>query len=386
MIRVLIADDDEDLRDAIGGIVDDDPGMELIGVAVDAQQAIRLASTMQPDVAILDVNMPGGGSTAARGIKRGAPSTRILVLSGHGDRDTVMRMLEAGADGYHVKSSASIDALVDAIKSAAAGQGSLSAEVTRGVIQELSEELGERRRLADRDKRREARIQHVLDDGVLGMVFQPIVTLETRSAVGVEALSRFYGKPKRGPDKWFDEAAACGKLAKLELKAIKMALDALPDIPGDLYVSVNVSPSTLTGAAFRRLIESQDGSRIVIEVTEHAPIDDYPKTRAALDRLRAHGVRLAIDDTGAGFASLRHILRLSPDIIKLDRTLVSGIEADRNVQALAAGLITFAKHLGADIVAEGIERAEETATLQELGVTLGQGYAFAKPQPMPLRL
>jgi EAL domain-containing protein (putative c-di-GMP-specific phosphodiesterase class I) len=122
----------------------------------------------------------------------------------------------------------------------------------------------------------------------------------------------------------------------------------------------------------------------VIEVTEHAPIGDYKRLNAAVNRLRALGVRFAVDDAGAGFASLRHILRLAPDFIKLDRTLIEGIESDRSRQALAAGLISFADKIDATIIAEGIERSAQVEALEELGVGYGQGFFIARPGPLPL--
>src|SRR5262249_15808220 len=126
-----------------------------------------------------------------------------------------------------------------------------------------------------------------------------------------------------------------------------------------------------------------DASRIVVEVTEHMPVEDYNALNRALERVRALGVRLAIDDAGAGFASLRHILQLAPDFVKLDRTLIDDIERDRSHQALAAGLISFAKKIEATIVAEGIERKAQLRALRDLGVSCGQGFLLARPAPLP---
>ncbi len=121
---------------------------------------------------------------------------------------------------------------------------------------------------------------------------------------------------------------------------------------------------------------------MVVEITEAAPIDDYDQFAGSLRRVRRLGVRLAVDDAGAGFASLRHILNLVPDLIKLDGTLIAGIEGDRARQALAAGLISFAEVLGASIIAEGIESEGQLAALRALGVECGQGYFLARPQPL----
>src|SRR5207244_2184226 len=128
-----------------------------------------------------------------------------------------------------------------------------------------------------------------------------------------------------------------------ELTAIRLALEQLPGLPASIFLSVNASPETASSVELRRLLATVAADRIVVEITEHARIDDYGRLNEALGKLRALGVRLAIDDAGAGFASLRHILQLSPDFIKLDRVLITGIASDRSLQALAAGLISFAE-------------------------------------------
>jgi EAL domain-containing protein (putative c-di-GMP-specific phosphodiesterase class I)/DNA-binding NarL/FixJ family response regulator len=383
-IRVLIAEEDEVVRDALVSLVRSEPSLELTDAVADAAQAILVAMREKPAVAVLDVRIPGGGASAARGIKRCSPKTRVLALSAEDDRGTVLEMLEAGADGYLVKGS-SIETIVTSIERAAAGQGSLSVEVTGGVIEELAGLLHARRRSEERSQRREQRIRHALDDDILHAVFQPICTL-AGSTVGAEALARFRGPPSRGPVRWFAEAEEVGLLRDLELTAVRAALAALPALPAHVYLSVNASPATLTTAAFLGLIAGSDGGRVVVEITEHARIHDYEGLREALESLREFGVRVAIDDAGAGFASLRHILRLEPEFIKLDRTLIDGIESDRSRQALAAGLISFAEKIDATIIAEGIERPGEVEKLADLGVRYGQGYFFARPGPLPLPL
>jgi EAL domain-containing protein (putative c-di-GMP-specific phosphodiesterase class I) len=308
----------------------------------------------------------------------------MLAFSAAGDRQTVLEMLEAGVVGYLVKGSTA-EAIASSIERAAAGQGSLSVEVTTGVIDELAGELHVRRRVDRRRRLRERRIRRVLErPGVLNVVFQPICDLVDWKPVGAEALARFNGAPKRGPEGWFVEAAEVGLQLELELLAVEAALAKLTRLPDGLFVSVNVSPETLAASAFRDVLAGHDGTRVVVELTEHARIDDYDALTRTLAALRAIGVRLAVDDAGAGFASLRHILRLAPDFIKLDRTLIDGIERDRSRQALAAGLITFAEKIGATIVAEGIERQAEVDALAELGVRSGQGFFLARPAPLPL--
>lgn len=251
------------------------------------------------------------------------------------------------------------------------------------MIDELVGQLQVRRRASERKQSSEILIRRMLsEDGALKMVFQPICALDGSGAVGVEALARFQGPPVRGPERWFEEAEAVGLRRELELAAIKTAVADLDQVPDELFLAVNASPQTLRSAALLKLLSRVDGSRIVVEVTEHARVDDYRAVNVALARIRDLGVRLAIDDAGAGFASLRHILRLAPEIVKLDRTLIDRIESDRSRQALAAGLISFAEKIDATIVAEGIERQAEVSALGDLGVSYGQGFFFAKPAPL----
>ncbi|MFL5946673.1 MAG: EAL domain-containing protein [Gaiellaceae bacterium] len=385
-IRVLVAEDEPSVRAALVGLIRAEPTLDLVAEVANAVDAIEAAAAHEPDVAVIDVRMPGGGGAAAvRGIKRRSPDTRMLAFSAVDDRATVLEMLEAGVVGYLVKGS-SIESIVESIQQAAAGQGSLSVEVTGDVIEELVGQLSVRRRAEDRRRTREGRVRKAIDsEGALGVVFQPICDLATGKTVGAEALARFHLAPARPPDRWFAEAGEVGLRRELELTALDHALGQLSELPRGLFLSVNISPATLRGASLRRALRSVEARRVVIEVTEHMPVEDYDALNDAIDRVRALGVRLAIDDAGAGFASLRHILRLAPDFVKLDRTLIDGIERDRSHQALAAGLISFANKIDATIVAEGIERDAQLRALRELGVSRGQGFLLARPAPLPLQ-
>jgi EAL domain-containing protein (putative c-di-GMP-specific phosphodiesterase class I)/ActR/RegA family two-component response regulator len=382
-LRVIVVEDDEAVRDALAALIGGETGLELVGTAADAVEAIKLAAATKPDVVLLDVRMPrGGGAVAARGIGQRSPSTKVIALSAVADRSTVLEMLEAGAIGYLLKGGP-VDEITKAIERAPHGDATLSVEVAGDVIEALAGRLRVRSRNRKRTDVRERSIQRAIrDEGALTTLFQPIVNLADGVAVGVEALARFTGPPERAPNLWFAEAASVGLRTELELVAVRKALEALPQVPRGNYLAVNVSPTTLTKAAFRKLVAATDAARLVVEITEHAPIVNYSRIDDALAKLRSLGVRLAIDDAGAGFASLRHILRLSPELIKLDVTLIRDIHRDRSKQALAAGLIAFAEKSGASIIAEGIEQAVEVRALVELGVGYGPGNLFGEPGPL----
>lgn len=382
-IRLLIAEDVPTVREALEALFRSERGLELVAAVGDAPSAIEASARERPDVALVDVRMPGGGVHAAREIRNRSPETKVIAFTAHHDRATVLEMLEAGAVGYVLKGG-SVEAIMEAIEQAAAGQSSFSVEVTGDIIATLVRQLGVQRKAVEKTERREKRIRRAIDsEGVLEMVFQPICTLGG-TTVGAEALARFRTTPRRGPDRWFAEAEEVGLRSELELAAVKVALAALPSLPPKIYLSLNVSPKTVLSAGLRKLVEGSEPSRVVVEVTEHAPIANYKRLNAAVDNLRALGVRFAVDDAGAGFASLRHILRLEPDFIKLDRTLIDGIQTDRSRQALAAGLISFAERIDATIIAEGIEKLAELNMLASLGVGHGQGFFLARPGPLPL--
>ncbi len=223
------------------------------------------------------------------------------------------------------------------------------------------------------------RLGPVVDAGGPTVVLQPIVDLATGLRVGAEALSRFpadWGKP---PDVCFAEAHSVGWGDQLELLALSSAAAHLADVGG--YVAMNVSPGTLTTDACLDLLDSMPLPRILLELCEHDRVDDYVPLLDALAPLRARGLRLAIDDVGAGFSSLRHIVVTSPDVIKLDRTLVDGVTDDAVLRQLVGSLVAFGHGSGASVVAEGIETAQDAATLCTLGVDLGQGWHFGRPGP-----
>jgi EAL domain-containing protein (putative c-di-GMP-specific phosphodiesterase class I)/DNA-binding NarL/FixJ family response regulator len=378
-IRVLVVDDEPVVRAALAELVEAEETLELVGVASDAQEAIDLALLEHPDVALLDVKMPGGGGPrAAREIRIGSPQTRVVALSAYEDRTSVLEMLRAGAVGYLVKGTRAAD-IVKMVYNVTRGDVVLSSEVMGDILEELTGRLqieGEEEELLNLQS---ARIRDVLDHDKLTMVFQPIVDLETEEVVGLEALARFPAGLDRPTQAWFTEAAAVGLRLELELAAIEAALAGLAEAPAGPYLSVNAMPDTLASEGLAELLTNAPADRLVLEITEHAPVHDYEGLNKAMQRMRGRGIRLAVDDAGSGFASLRHILQLAPDIIKIDNALTRNVYKDPARRALAAGLISFAAELGATIIAEGIETREELDALRALGVRYGQGFFVGRP-------
>jgi EAL domain-containing protein (putative c-di-GMP-specific phosphodiesterase class I) len=213
------------------------------------------------------------------------------------------------------------------------------------------------------------------------IALQPVVDLATGAVLGYEALSRF--DDGRAPDVWFAEAAAAGAGVRLELAAFDNALAlALP--PGT-QLCVNLSSEVIvSGPLQRRLAALAERvpdrlACLVVELTEHEAVSDYDAVEVALRPWRAGGLRLSIDDTGAGHSSLTHVLRLQPDVVKLDRLLITELDHDPVRRSLVKALTAFCGEVGIDLIAEGVENAAELACLTELGVPFAQGYHLGRP-------
>ncbi|MGY1697104.1 MULTISPECIES: sensor domain-containing phosphodiesterase [unclassified Geodermatophilus] len=239
----------------------------------------------------------------------------------------------------------------------------------------IEPEIRERQRRDDID----GRLGPLVAAGGPNVVLQPIVDLVTGHRVGAEALSRFPREWDKGPDVVFEEAHSIGRGHEVELLALRGAAAHLDRVGG--YVAMNVSPQTLLTPAFTALLDELPLDRVLLELSEHDPVEDYDALTRALLPFRAAGMRLAIDDVGAGFSSLRHIVVTDPDVIKVDRSIVSGLDTDPVLARLVGSLVTFGHGCGVTVVAEGIETAEEAAALRDLGVDLGQGWYFGRPGP-----
>lgn len=223
----------------------------------------------------------------------------------------------------------------------------------------------------------QARLQAVLEAREFHPVYQAIVAVETRAIVGYEALTRFDDGTR--PDIRFAEAARAGLGPAFELAAMSMAVEGL-DRLGPGFISLNLSPGSVIDRLdeVREIVRTSSNRTTVIELTEHATVDDYGELRAALGSLGPN-VEVAVDDAGAGFASMRHILELRPSFAKLDISLVRGIDEDDLRQGLAAGLNYFALRTGCQLIAEGVETQAEADTLQRLGIEFAQGYLYGRP-------
>lgn len=219
----------------------------------------------------------------------------------------------------------------------------------------------------------------IMQQKAFSTVYQPIVGLADRSAFAFEALTRFHdGSP---PDRRMVEAEAVGMGLRMEAATLSEALRALRLMPTGTAMAVNASPAMiLEGRVLKRILDPIR-QPITLEITEHRQIEDYEAVRQALQEL-PRTVGVAIDDAGAGFASLRHVIELRPDYVKLDHGLVTGLDQDTARRAVVAGMVQFARTSGCALIAEGVETEAEHEALLGLGVEYGQGFLYGRPSSL----
>lgn len=219
----------------------------------------------------------------------------------------------------------------------------------------------------------------VLVNGGLEIVYQPAIRLDAPRIEFFEALARFPSPSSETPDVWFAAAAEVGLGAELEMMAARCALQGFDTLPEGSAISINVSPATILSSVFAEELQSAPVDRIILEITEKQAVQCYEALVERLQPLRKRGLRIAVDDAGAGYSSFRHILHIRPDIIKLDMSICRGIHEDHMRRALASALVTFSRQTGSELVAEGVESASELKSLRALGVSIIQGHIVAKP-------
>jgi EAL domain-containing protein (putative c-di-GMP-specific phosphodiesterase class I)/CheY-like chemotaxis protein len=384
LVRIVLIDDEVDLRNALIELLETEPSFEVVGSASFAEEGIRLIADSKPDIALVDVRTESGeGDRATREALEQSPGTRVVGFSAAADRDTVVGMFRAGAIGFVQKGSPP-QRLLDTIHAALDGRSMISSDISGEIVAELAGRLEAQDADTQTSATHKARIEEALSDReAMHAVFQPIFEIGSNRLMGFEALARFAAEPQRPPNEWFDEAASVGLGSLLEAESIRRAVEHFPELPESVYMSVNVSPETLPTPVLQAVLEDVPLDRVVVELTEHAVVHDYATLGTALDNLRGQGARFAVDDAGAGYSSLRHIVRLSPDFIKLDIELTSGIEDDPTRRALAAALMSFTSATEQAIVAEGVETTGELDALQALGVPFAQGFLLGRPAPLP---
>jgi EAL domain-containing protein (putative c-di-GMP-specific phosphodiesterase class I)/ActR/RegA family two-component response regulator len=351
-------------------------GLERVYTETDSRKVQHLLAKHHPDLVLLALRMPHtDGFELLAQIRKFAAGGYLPVLVLTSDTTTIARnrALIEGAQDFLTKP---VDTTEVILRIANLLETRELYAALRYTTVGQTQPGGERAEVL-------GRIQGVLDHWTLTPVFQPIQDLTTGAIVGHEALSRFPDPTRGGPDRWFADAFHVGLGVDLEWLAATSALTYFETAAPEMFLTINMSAATVMHLVENELCPPELWPRIVIELTEHVPVQDYAALHRALAPMLSLGARLSADDVGSGYAGFRHLLRLRPDIIKLDISLITGINHNREQQFLTRALLTFAHDVGAQVIAEGIEEPADMYTLQDLGVPFGQGYLIGLPAPLP---
>jgi len=372
-MSVLIVDDNQPTVDLLTAVLNDE-GFYRITTVTDPRLVADLLPSLNPDLVLLDLHMPRvDGHAVLESILVFAAGTYlpVLVLTADATTGARDRALAHGARDFLTKP---LDITEVVLRIA-------NLLETRQLYAARREVVGTEVNPEDNGVDIRGRIEEVLRDKTVAPVFQPVVDLDTDAVVGHEALARFAQPDGRGPAGWFSDAFQVGLGVELEWLAATNALPFLDSALPPTFLAVNLSPASVLHVREEQLCPATLCPRIVIELTEHVPVEDYDAIHQSLQDMRERGARLAADDLGAGYAGFRHLIALEPDIIKLDISLVSGIHRSRGARALTKALVAFAADVGAVVIAEGVEEHAEAVELREIGVQWAQGNYLGRPAP-----
>lgn len=380
--HVLVVDDNETNLQLMQRLLER-AGLRDVHLAADPVAAFAGLTDVEPDLVLLDLHMPklnGYEFLERLGERYAGQYVPVMVLTADASQEATRRALNLGARDFLTKP---FDVQETILRVGNLLETRYLYKMLRRHSVVLREQLNEYQETERRERERFevdlSAVEEVIDTGGFSIVYQPVIDLTTETMVSVEALARF-GDGTVSPDRWLAKAATVGLDTKLELEVIRTALSSLDSLPEPVRLAVNASPGALLAPDLTRLCAGHDCSRLVLELTEHVPVDDYEAVTSAFNELRHLGAQLAVDDTGAGYASFRHLLGLDPSIVKLDMSLTRGIDQDSARRALAAALVSFTRDTDRILVAEGVETASELEALRELGVTFVQGYYLGRPQ------
>lgn len=379
--RVLVIDDNAANTTLLRRLLEKSGLTDVVEIH-DPLEVMPQLDALHVDLVLLDLRMPGmDGFELLTRIQQWAAGTflPIIIVSSDDSQGSVERALDCGAHDFLVKPVQARELVLRVRNLLLQRRAYQELRRSRAWLRTRLDlfEPGVVMASLEPDTVREV-IRDLLDHGGLRVALQPIVDLRDGSIHGSEALARFPEGVLGDTSAWMSAAAEVGLGIELEIAAAREALRHVDRHSPDGPLAVNVSPGAVL-AGLDQLGDDLPWDSIVLELTEHVPVEDYGVLNRALEPFRAAGARLAVDDTGAGFASLRHILDLHPDFIKLDIGIVRGLDRDPSRAAMAEMLVRFAARVGIRVVAEGIETESERASLVELGAEWGQGYLLGRP-------
>ena len=370
---VLVVDDEDALRLAFVRSLEE-AGFEVAPAAT-GKEALKLLESGRFDTIVSDISMPGmTGIELLRAVRQRDHDVPMILVTGNPSVDSATQAVEHGALRYLVKPIAK-GVLAETVERAVKLQ-----RVAR-LKREAAEYLGNQEKMiGDR-----ADLEVSLERGLktLWMAYQPIVDPATRRVSAYEALVRTREPTLPHPGVLFSVAERLGRVHDVGRAIRQSVARTLAEHPVDTDIFINLHSADLLDeslfSADSQLAAS--ASRIVLEITERVALEHASDVPERIRRLRALGFRIAIDDLGAGYAGLSYFALLSPDVVKLDITLVRSVHESPIKQKLVGSMTTLCRELGMRVVAEGVETAAERDTLIALGADLLQGYLYAKPGP-----
>lgn len=362
-VRILLVEDDPDVLAAYSG------RLRAAGHHVDtADDGLEALGRLRPgshDLVVSDIGMPRlGGLGLLRAIRERDLDVAVILMTAAPRLDTALSAVEHGAAQYLVKPVAGPELEAAVIRAAQLG---MLARARRRAAVGIDETL-------------DARFRRALDG--LELAWQPIVRLApTRGTHAYEALMRTSEASLRSPPDFLDAAERLGRLSELGQAIRRRAAEEAHAAPEGSLVFVNLHASDLADAELyaARAPLSAIADRVVLEITERASLESLGDVPNRIRRLRDMGYRIAVDDLGAGYAGLNSVVALSPDVVKLDMSLVRGLDHDRNRQEVVHAMVSLASTLGMGVIAEGVETPEERAALESIGCALMQGWHFGRP-------
>ena len=368
--RVLVVDDDADVRKMLVRVLRR-AGFEVVDID-SGRRALSELEKQRFDVVVSDVHMPDGdGLDVVRGVRRYDLDLPVILVSGKPDVHSAATALEFGAFRYLTK-PIDIEPFERVVRQAARARALARIRRQASTINGGSVGASDRAGL-------EVRFEHALEN--LWMAFQPIYNARTNELYGVEALMRSREPSIPHPGALLDTASALGRLPLLGRRVRQLSASALaarPDVP---VLFVNLHPEDLTDidliSADAAL--TQIAPRVILEVTEREALTSSPVLTDRVARLRELGFRLAVDDIGAGYSGLTSFADLTPEIVKIDMSLVRAVHTSMLKQHTIRALCTLCHEVGTLVVAEGVETAGERDCLISLGCDLLQGYLLGRP-------
>lgn len=374
-LAILLVDDDTAVR-IISKRILNRAGLEVEAVASGEEALDLLRRGRRFDVIVSDLVMPGiDGMLLLQRVRQLDLDVPVIIVTGQATLESAILAMEYGGFRY-LQKPVENSTLVQVVKDAAAHHRLLLLKRKALEVCEAGGAL-----LEDLDEL-DAKFDRALEQ--LWLAFQPIVRWPAQQVFGYEALVRSHSTELPNPGLLFDAAERLGRVQELGMRIRDVVSRSMPAAPERALVFINLHALDLTHESLytAQAPLSPFAERIVLEVTERSSLQRIDDLRARIDRLRALGFRIAVDDLGAGYAGLSSFSQLEPDIVKLDMSLVRDIDASASKASLVRSMLQVCtQELGMRVVCEGVETTAERDTLARLGADLLQGYWFAKPEP-----